>query len=120
MEKIKEITWQDCYLKQIEKSLKIVSNLTFNWMFIEESSLIDEKHWKMMEMNNKDDILYCKSMLIVNALKEAEICHGWSPFIPRFEFTTDNAGMIAIVGHLKYLNNNYANQTVMATARLKL
>ena len=55
-----------------------------------------------------------------NALKEAEICHGWSPFIPRFEFTTDNAGMIAIVGHLKYLNNNYADQTVMATARLKL
>ena len=55
-----------------------------------------------------------------NALKEAEICHGWSPFIPPFEFTTDNAGMIAIVGHLKYLNNNYADQTVMATARLKL
>ena len=55
-----------------------------------------------------------------SALKEAEICHGWSPFIPRFEFTTDNAAMIAIVGHLKYLNNNYADQTVMATARLKL
>jgi len=55
-----------------------------------------------------------------NALKEAEICHGWSPFIPPFEFTTDNAAMIAIVGHLKYLNNNYADQTVMATARLKL
>ena len=54
------------------------------------------------------------------ALKEAEICHGWSPFIPPFEFTTDNAAMIAIVGHLKYLNNNYADQTVMATARLKL
>ena len=28
--------------------------------------------------------------------------------------------MIAIVGHLKYLNKEYANQTVMATARLKL
>lgn len=70
--KKKKTTWQDCYLEQIEKSLKIVSNLTFNWMFIDESSLIDEKHWEMMEMNNKDDILYCKSMLIVNALKEAE------------------------------------------------
>lgn len=55
-----------------------------------------------------------------NALKAAENRHGWSPFIPRFEFTTDNAAMIAIVGHLKYLNNNYADQTVMATARLKL
>ena len=28
--------------------------------------------------------------------------------------------MIAIVGHLKYLEKNYADQTIMATARLKL
>ena len=55
-----------------------------------------------------------------NALKEAENRHGWIPFIPPFEFTTDNAAMIAIVGHLKYLNKKYADQTVMATARLKL
>ena len=55
-----------------------------------------------------------------NALKAAENRHGWIPFIPPFEFTTDNAAMIAIVGHLKYLNENYADQTVMATARLKL
>ena len=55
-----------------------------------------------------------------SALKEAENRHGWIPFIPPFEFTTDNAAMIAIVGHLKYLNENYADQTVMATARLKL
>lgn len=55
-----------------------------------------------------------------DALKEAENSHGWASFIPPFEFTTDNAAMIAIVGHLKYLNKEYANQTVMATARLKL
>ena len=55
-----------------------------------------------------------------DALKEAENSHGWASFIPPFEFTTDNAAMIAIVGHLKYLNKQYANQTVMATARLKL
>ena len=55
-----------------------------------------------------------------DALKEAENSHGWASFIPPFEFTTDNAAMIAIVGHLKYLNKEYADQTVMATARLKL
>ena len=55
-----------------------------------------------------------------DALKEAENSHGWASFIPPFEFTTDNAAMIAIVGHLKYLNKEYANQTVMATARLNL
>ena len=55
-----------------------------------------------------------------DALKEAETRHGWNTFIPAFEFTTDNAAMIAIVGHLKYLERNYSDQTVMATARLKL
>ena len=55
-----------------------------------------------------------------DALKEAETRHGWTTFIPAFEFTTDNAAMIAIVGHLKYLEKNYSDQTVMATARLKL
>ena len=55
-----------------------------------------------------------------DALKEVETRHGWNTFIPAFEFTTDNAAMIAIVGHLKYLEKNYADQTVMATARLKL
>ncbi len=55
-----------------------------------------------------------------DALKEAETRYGWNTFIPAFEFTTDNAAMIAIVGHLKYLERNYSDQTVMATARLKL
>ena len=55
-----------------------------------------------------------------DALKEAETRYGWNTFIPAFEFTTDNAAMIAIVGHLKYLEKNYSDQTVMATARLKL
>ena len=54
------------------------------------------------------------------ALKQAETQHGWNTFVPAFEFTTDNAAMIAIVGHLKYLEKNYADQTIMATARLKL
>lgn len=55
-----------------------------------------------------------------NALIKAEQKHGWKPFIPAFEFTTDNAAMIAIVGHLKYLKRDFATQNTMATARLKL
>ena len=55
-----------------------------------------------------------------NALINAEQKHGWKPFIPTFEFTTDNAAMIAIVGHLKYFKSDFASQNTMATARLKL
>jgi N6-L-threonylcarbamoyladenine synthase len=53
-------------------------------------------------------------------LKAAEEKYGWKTYIPKFEYTTDNAGMIAIVGYLKYLENDFSNQTTTTTARLKV
>lgn len=38
-------------------------------------------------------------------------------FIPKFEYTTDNAAMIAIVGYFKYLNNEFASQDLVPMAR---
>jgi len=57
---------------------------------------------------------------IRSALKEAESKYGWTTYIPKFEFTTDNAAMIAIVGHLKFLQNDFAPTDVAATSRLRL
>lgn len=57
---------------------------------------------------------------IRQALKDGEQKFGWTTYVPKFEFTTDNAAMIAIVGYLKYLENNFAEQDVMASARLKI
>ena len=57
---------------------------------------------------------------IRQALKEAETKHGWTTYVPKFEFTTDNAAMIAIVGYLKYLDGDFAEQNVMAHSRLKI
>jgi len=57
---------------------------------------------------------------IRKALKEGEKKYGWTTYIPKFEYTTDNAAMIAIVGHLKYLEGSYAEQSVSASARLKI
>ena len=57
---------------------------------------------------------------IRNTLKESEHTFGWKTYIPKFEFTTDNAAMIAIVGHLKFLEGDYAEQSVMASSRLKI
>lgn len=53
-------------------------------------------------------------------LKETEFKHGWKTFIPKFEYTTDNAGMIAITGYLKYLEKSYSKSSVSAQARLKV
>lgn len=57
---------------------------------------------------------------IRSRLMSAEKHFGWTTYIPKFEYTTDNAAMIAITGYLKYLKNEYADESVMATARLKV
>ena len=57
---------------------------------------------------------------IRQALKDGEQKFGWTTYVPKFEFTTDNAAMIAIVGYLKYLEGNFAEQDIVASARLKI
>lgn len=57
---------------------------------------------------------------IRKALELAQQRHNWITFIPPFEYTTDNAAMIAIVGYLKYLENDFTSNDVTASARLKL
>ncbi len=53
-------------------------------------------------------------------LQLAEKHWGWTTYIPKFEYTTDNAAMIAITGYLKYLDKQYADVSVTAKARLKV
>ena len=43
--------------------------------------------------------------------------HGWKTFIPPFQYCTDNAGMIAITAHYKYLKGNFATLEVSPAAR---
>jgi len=50
-------------------------------------------------------------------LKEAEEKMGWKTYIPKFEYCTDNAAMIGIVGYLKFLKGDFTNQSVAAKAR---
>jgi len=57
---------------------------------------------------------------IRTVLKSYEEKLGWTTYIPKFEYTTDNAGMIAIAGYLKYLENNFSNDKTTATARLNV
>ena len=51
------------------------------------------------------------------ALKEKGEKAGWNIFIPGFEFTTDNAAMIAIAGYFKYLRNDFASQDITPYTR---
>ncbi|MFD1315826.1 tRNA (adenosine(37)-N6)-threonylcarbamoyltransferase complex transferase subunit TsaD [Namhaeicola litoreus] len=57
---------------------------------------------------------------IRQALKNAEKDLGWTTYIPKFEYTTDNAAMIGIVGYFKYLDQNFSDQKIKAKARLSV
>jgi N6-L-threonylcarbamoyladenine synthase len=56
---------------------------------------------------------------IRNTLKEAENKYGWKTFIPKFEYTTDNAAMIGIVGYQKFLTKHFETSSVVSKARIQ-
>ena len=56
---------------------------------------------------------------IRKTLKEAEKKYGWTTFIPKFEYTTDNAAMIGIVGYQKYLAQKFETSNVVSNPRIK-
>ena len=55
---------------------------------------------------------------IRNTLKEAEKKYGWKTFIPKFEYTTDNAAMIGIVAYQRFLENKFNDAAVVSQARI--
>lgn len=56
---------------------------------------------------------------IRTTLKEAEKKYGWKTFIPKFEYTTDNAAMIGIVGYQKFLSHHFETSSVVSKARIQ-
>ena len=56
---------------------------------------------------------------IRKTLKESEAKLGWKTYIPKFEYTTDNAAMIGIVGYRKFLLENFETSDVVSKARIQ-
>ena len=56
---------------------------------------------------------------IRKTLKETEKKYGWKTYIPKFEYTTDNAAMIGIVGYYNFLENNFSKNTTVSKARIE-
>ncbi len=51
-------------------------------------------------------------------LKNLSETKGYKLYIPKFEYCTDNAAMIAIAGYFKYLDEDFADQSETPSARL--
>lgn len=55
-----------------------------------------------------------------NELERMKQDSHWELFIPKFEYCTDNAAMIAITGYYKYLKNDFTSQAATPLARYSL
>lgn len=53
-----------------------------------------------------------------NAFHDHARRFGWTIYIPKFSYTTDNAAMIGIVGHYKYLNGEFCDISVPAFSKV--
>ena len=51
-------------------------------------------------------------------LKKSANKYNYNIYIPKFEYCTDNAAMIAIAGYFKYLNKDFISQDIAPSARL--
>lgn len=52
-----------------------------------------------------------------SAMQDAEKELGWTIFIPKISYSTDNAAMIAVAGYYKFLNKEFAAQSLTPYAR---
>ena len=57
---------------------------------------------------------------IRQTLKGGEKKYGWKTYLPKFEYTTDNAAMIGIVGYYKFLDKSFNQEKVKANSKLKI
>jgi N6-L-threonylcarbamoyladenine synthase len=51
------------------------------------------------------------------AIADMQETAGWKVHIPEFQFTTDNAAMIAVAGYYKFLEGTFAEQSVTPYSR---
>ncbi len=52
------------------------------------------------------------------AIVEMGESENWNVYIPAFQYCTDNAGMIAMAAHYKFLNQDFTEQTVSPLPRM--
>ena len=53
-------------------------------------------------------------------LKKTGQERGWTTFVPKFEYCTDNAAMVGITGYYKFLRNDFSTQDITPIARWRV
>ena len=55
-----------------------------------------------------------------NAFHDYARRYGWTVYIPKFSYTTDNAAMIAITGYFKYMDGDFCGMELPAYSKVTL
>lgn len=68
-----------------------------------------------------DEIAIAGGVSANSGLRASFVSHaqkyGWNIYIPKFEYTTDNAAMVAITGYYKFLEKDFCDKSVSPYAR---
>lgn len=86
--------------------------------------MLMERIRKASEDLNIKEIAIAGGVSANSGLRKAVEDHGkelgWRTYIPEFQYCTDNAAMIGIAAHYKFLNNDFASLEVSPLARMPL
>ncbi|PKR81626.1 tRNA (adenosine(37)-N6)-threonylcarbamoyltransferase complex transferase subunit TsaD [Brumimicrobium salinarum] len=86
-------------------------------------NILFDKLIKAVELHNINQVAIAGGVSanagLRNRLEEEGEKRNWKTFIPKFEYCTDNAAMIAIAGRYQFLQGNFAQQDISPNARLK-
>lgn len=116
------------FLRYIEKETKINDNFIKhelnNLCASLQKTIVEILYEKVILALKQTDIsrvvfgggVSCNSGVIAK-FKENESLENYQSYFPKFEYTTDNAAMIAMVGYLKYQNKDFSSIENGAKAR---
>lgn len=112
--------------KEVEKDPDFIEKNRNDICASYQSIIIQSLFKKLIQATRDHDIKYVAIAggVSANSLLRSELerigrREGWETYIPPFQYCTDNAGMIAIAGHYKYLAGDFADQDITPNARLK-
>ena len=132
--KIKELDFSFSGLKT-SILYKVQNNLQKNPKFIEENledlcasiqysivSILINKLKKAIKLTGINQLAIAGGVsansYLRSELEKLAVDKGYQLYIPKFEYCTDNAAMIAITGYFKYLDKDFADQSETPAARL--
>lgn len=113
--------------KRVKENPRFVEEHIDNICASVQKSIVDiltEKLIKASEQENIKEIAIAGGVSANSGLRKALLDlreeHSWQVYIPKIEYCTDNAAMIAVAARFKYNNSKFADQTMTPDPRLAM